>query len=205
MAYPSYRAFAALFCIFVALTIAFTACTTTTQTYSSSHTTEEATPEEYVIGPEDVLEISVWQNEDVSRVVSVRPDGKISLPLLHDVQAAGHTATELKEVIKRDLKPYIGTPEVTVIVQQINSWRIYVQGEVQQPGVVPIRSRTTLSQVISMVGGFTEFAKESRIQILREDKEGKREIIPIDYTLIMKGESPALDIYLKPGDTIIVP
>jgi len=201
---PQDRPCVTFFCIIFALSLPLAACTTSTQTVSIPDPGGDLTPEEYVIGPEDVLEISVWQNEDVSRVVSVRPDGKISLPLLHDIQAAGLTATELKEVIKKDLQPYIGTPEVTVIVQQINSWRIYVQGEVQQPGVVPIRSRTTLSQVISMVGGFTEFAKESRIQIVRE-REGERETIPIDYSLIMKGESPALDIYLKPGDTIIVP
>jgi len=124
--------------------------------------------------------------------------------LLHDIQAAGLTATELKEVIKKDLKPYMEAPEVTVIVQQINSWRIYVQGEVQKPGVYPIRSRTTLSQVISMVGGFTEFAKEGKIQVVR-DSGGEREIIPINYKLIMDGEAPSLDIYLRPGDTIIVP
>jgi len=190
--------------VLFALSLLPLACTNTTQRAAIKAAAEEITAEEYVIGPEDVLEISVWQNQDVSRVVNVRPDGKISLPLLHDIQAAGLTASELKEVIKKELQPYIGAPEVTVIVQQINSWRIYVQGEVKSPGVYPIRSRTTLSQVISMVGGFTEFAKKSKIQIVRE-REGQRETIPIDYGLIVKGESPALDIYLKPGDTIIVP
>ncbi len=187
-----------------ALSMLFTACASSTRTTSPADAENTAVPKEYVIGPEDVLEISVWQNQDVSRVVSVRPDGKISLPLLQDIQAAGLTAAELKDVIKRDLKPYIGTPEVTVIVQQINSWRIYVQGEVHNPGVYPIRSRTTLSQAISMVGGFTEFAKKSRIQIVRE-RGDKKEIIPIDYNLILNGKSPTQDIYLKPGDTIIVP
>jgi polysaccharide export outer membrane protein len=178
-------------------------CATSASTVPSD-AGEEPAAEEYVIGPEDVLEISVWQNQDVSRVVSVRPDGKVSLPLLHDIQAAGLTATELKEVIARDLKPYMEVPEVTVIVQQINSWRIYVQGEVRTPGVYPIRSRTTLSQVISMAGGLTEFAKEGRIQVVRESG-GQRETIPVDYSLVRKGASGAQDIYLEPGDTIIVP
>ena len=204
MAHPSNKLYARFPSLLLALTITFAGCSSSGKTRPLASEMDDTLRQEYVIGPEDVLEISVWQNQDVSRVVTVRPDGKISLPLIHDIQAAGLTATELKEVIKRDLMPYIGAPEVTVIVQQINSWRIYVQGEVQKPGVYPIRSRTTLSQVISMVGGFTEFAKESKIQIVRESK-GEREIIPIDYSLIMKGESPGQDIYLKPGDTIIVP
>jgi polysaccharide export outer membrane protein len=97
----------------LALSLLFTACTASTQRASLSETTNDLTPEEYVLGPEDVLEVSVWQNQDVSRVVSVRPDGKISLPLLHDIQAAGLTATELKEVIKKDLQPYIGLVDIT--------------------------------------------------------------------------------------------
>jgi polysaccharide export outer membrane protein len=204
MGHPQNRPCATFFCILFALSLLCTACTTSTRTASLPDTAAEITPEEYVIGPEDVLEVSVWQNQDVSRVVSVRPDGKISLPLLHDIQAAGLTATELKEVIKRDLKPYIGAPEVTIIVQQINSWRIYVQGEVQNPGVYPIRSRTTLSQVISMTGGFTEFAKERKIQVVREG-EGEREIIPIDYSLIIMGVAPAVHIDMNRGYTNSVP
>ena len=93
---------------------------------------------------------------------------------------------------------------MAVIVQQINSWRIYVQGEVQNPGVYPIRSHTTVSQAISMVGGLTEFAKESKIKVVR-NRGGKRETIKVNYNRIVSGESPSLDIYLKPGDTLIVP
>jgi polysaccharide export outer membrane protein len=204
MGHPRGRLFAETFLLLLAFSIAITGCTTSTYKASMPDSTKEMSPKEYVIGPEDVLEISVWQNEDVSRVVNVRPDGKISLPLLHDIQAAGLTAEELKEVIARGLKPYMDVPEVTVIVQEINSWRIYVQGEVRTPGVYGIRSRTTLSQVISMAGGFTEFAKESKVQVLRE-RGGEREIIPVDYSLILKGDPKAEDIYLEPGDTIIVP
>ncbi|MBM3301421.1 MAG: polysaccharide biosynthesis/export family protein, partial [Deltaproteobacteria bacterium] len=115
----------------------------------------------YLIGAEDVLEISVWQNQDLSRTVTVRPDGVISLPLVGDVQAAGMTPQALKIEIGRKLVPYMDAPNVAVIVQQINSWRIYVQGEVRSPGVYPIRSQVALSQAITMAGGLTEFAKTS--------------------------------------------
>jgi len=190
--------------LLLALSIAFAGCATSGKTAPVTSEMDETPSKDYVIGPEDVLEISVWQNEDVSRVVAVRPDGKISLPLIHDIQAAGLTAEELKEVVAEELEPYVDTPEVTVIVEQINSWRIYVQGEVREPGVYPIRSKTTLSQVISMVGGFTEFAKESKIQVVR-NRGGERETIKVNYNRIVSGQSPAQDIYLEPGDTIIVP
>jgi len=104
----------------------------------------------------------------------------------------------------QELEPYVDTPEGTVIVEQINSWRIYVQGEVREPGVYPIRSQTTLSQVISMAGGFTEFAKEGKIQVVR-NRGGERETIKVNYNRIVSGQSPAQDIHLEPGDTIIVP
>jgi protein involved in polysaccharide export with SLBB domain len=113
MRHPQIRPCATFCCMLLALSLLFTACTASTQRASLSETTNDLTPEEYVLGPEDVLEVSVWQNQDVSRVVSVRPDGKISLPLLHDIQAAGLTATELKEVIKKDLQPYIGLVDIT--------------------------------------------------------------------------------------------
>ena len=160
--------------------------------------------EEYVIGAEDVLEIAVWQNQDLSRTVTVRPDGKISLPLVHDIQAAGLTPDELKQALTRSLRPYMDAPNVTVIVQQINSWRIFVQGEVRTPGVYPIKSRTTLSQAIALAGGFTEFARKGKIKILRR-KNGRTETISVNYNRIVSDPRSELDIYLKPGDTVIVP
>jgi polysaccharide export outer membrane protein len=190
--------------LLLALSIVFAGCASSGRTASQTSQKDDTLRKEYVIGPEDVLEISVWQNEDVSRVVAVRPDGKISLPLIHDIQAAGLTAAELKEVVTQELKPYVETPEVTVIVEQINSWRIYVQGEVQNPGAYPIRSHTTVSQVISMVGGLTEFAKESKILVVR-NRGGERETIKVNYNRIVNGKSPDQDVYLQPGDTIIVP
>jgi polysaccharide export outer membrane protein len=164
---------------------------------------EDADSEAYVIGPEDVLEISVWQNPDLSRTVTVRPDGRISLPLINDIHAAGLTPEKLKQVITERLKPFIETSDVAVIVQQINSWRVYVQGEVNSPGIYPFRSRISLSQAISMAGGFTEFAKKSRIQILRK-QSSYTEVITVNYDDIMSGISLKEDLLLRPGDTIIV-
>jgi len=164
----------------------------------------EAGAEAYVIGPEDVLEISVWQNQDLSRTVTVRPDGRISLPLINDVQAAGLTTEELKNQIAARLKPYVEVPNVAVIVQQINSWRVYIQGEVRSPGVYPLRSQTRISQAIAMAGGFTEFAKKGKIRVVRKTR-GATEFIDVNYNNILSNKSVQDDIYLRPGDTIIVP
>jgi len=158
----------------------------------------------YLIGAEDVLEISVWQNQDLSRTVTVRPDGVISLPLVGDVQAAGMTPQALKIEIGRKLVPYMDAPNVAVIVQQINSWRIYVQGEVRSPGVYPIRSQVALSQAITMAGGLTEFAKTSRIRVVRRTKK-RTEVIQINYNHVIKGREDANNLLLMPGDTVIVP
>ncbi|MEW6442110.1 MAG: polysaccharide biosynthesis/export family protein [bacterium] len=165
---------------------------------------EQGSFEAYVIGPEDVLEISVWQNQDLSRTVTVRPDGKISLPLVNDIQAAGLTPEELKARIRAGLKPYTEDPHVAVIVQQINSWRYYIQGEVRTPGVYPIRTHTTISQAVAMAGGFTEFAKKSKIQVYRKWK-GFSEVIEVDFDEVLSDQAAERDIYLKPGDTIVVP
>lgn len=169
-----------------------------------SRSQADAGPEAYVIGPEDVLEISVWQNQDLSRTVTVRPDGRISLPLINDVQAAGLTPEELKNQIAARLKPYVELPNVAVIVQQINSWRVYLQGEVRSPGVYPLRSQTRISQAIAMAGGFTEFAKKGKIRVVRKTR-GSTEFIDVNYNNILSNKSVHDDIYLKPGDTIIVP
>lgn len=160
--------------------------------------------EVYVIGPEDVLEISVWQNQDLSRTVTVRPDGKISLPLVNDIPAAGMTPEQLKREITRGIQPYVETPEVAVIVQQINSWRFYIQGEIRSPGVYPLRSNTTLSQAVTLAGGFTEFAKKGKIQIFRK-WQGYSQILEVNYNRILSGKAVDEDVTLRPGDTIVVP
>ena len=165
---------------------------------------KEKALDEYLIGPEDVLEISVWQNQDLTRTVAVRPDGMISIPLVGDIQAASLTPDQLKEAIAQNLKPFMDDPLVAVIVQEINSWRIYMQGEVRSPGVYPIRSHITISQAITLAGGFTEYAKESKIRVVRPRKN-YTEIIKVNYNKIVSGKGVQEDVVLIPGDTVIVP
>jgi polysaccharide biosynthesis/export protein len=162
-------------------------------------------PEVYTIGPEDVLEIAVWQNQDLSRTVTVRPDGMISLPLINDVQAAGLTPEGLKTEIARKLIDFLkGTPELSVIVVEANSRKFYVQGEVRTPGTYPLRSPTTVSQAITLAGGFTEFAKKNKIRVIRRC-HGAPEVMEVNYRSIIKAGSPEDDFPLMPGDTILVP
>lgn len=161
---------------------------------------------EYVIGPEDVLEISVWKNEDLSKVVTVRPDGKISLPLIGDVTAKGLTPTELTDAIVVKLKEYQKTVVVSVIVNGINSYKIFVFGDVNTPGAYTLKRRTTLLQAIAMAGGFNQFASKNSIVVVRETPDGgtKKINVRID-DIIYKDDSAGRNIILKPGDTIFVP
>jgi polysaccharide export outer membrane protein len=160
--------------------------------------------ESYVIGPEDVLSINVWKEEALSKTVPVRMDGKISLPLLDDVQAAGYTARQLKEVLTKRLKEFIENPNVSVIVTEANSYKVYVSGQVRTPGVYRLRSETTLLQIIPMAGGFTEWANQKKILVIRKE-EGKEMRITINYKKIIKGDASESNLILKAGDTIIVP
>ena len=158
-------------------------------------------PETYQIGPEDLLQISVWKNEALSRLVPVRPDGKISLPLLNDVQAAGLTALELREILARKLGDYMPNPEVSVIVSEVRSFKVSVMGEVAKPGRYELKSWATVLDVLAMAGGFTQFASRSRIVILQADgKTMKR--IPFNYNRVA-GEQE--NFYLRNGDIILVP
>ena len=186
----------------VILSFLLLACATTpTKTQESESV---ASSRQYTLGSEDVIEVSVWKEEDFSKVVLIRPDGRISLPLIGDIQAAGLTAEKLTENIKKALGDYVDSPTVSVIVQQINSLKIFIQGEVASPGVLELRSNTTLLQAISLAGGFTEWAKKDKIAILR--RSGDKEIrIPVDYEKILSGKDPSQNILLKRGDTIIVP
>jgi len=158
----------------------------------------------YVIGPEDVLFIHVWKEEALSRTVPVRMDGKISMPLIDEIQAAGLTPLQLKEVLVEKLKEFVEAANVSVIVMEANSFKVYVYGQVRTPGVYRIRSETTLLQIIPMAGGFTEWANQKKILIIRkENGEDKR--ITVNYKKIVKGDDPGSDAVLKAGDTIIVP
>ena len=158
----------------------------------------------YVIGPQDVLDIDVWKEAELTRSVPVRPDGKISLPLLNDVQAAGLTPTQLSEEITTDLKKFITDPQVTVIVTQINSQRVYILGEMTRPGAYPLLPGMTVLQALSSAGGFTPFANMKKIYVLRNEG-GKQEKFPFNYKDVVKGKNAGENIVLKAGDQIVVP
>jgi polysaccharide biosynthesis/export protein len=158
----------------------------------------------YVIGPQDVVDISVWKEPDLSRTVPVRPDGKISLPLLNDIQAAGLTPGQLGAQIASNLTKYVTNPQVTVIISQINSQRIYILGEVARAGSYTLLPDMTVLQALSDAGGFTAFANSKRIYVLRQDN-GKQQKIPFNYKDVISGKNPSQNIAVKAGDTIIVP
>ena len=159
--------------------------------------------DQYMIGPEDVLYIHVWKEEALTRTVPVRMDGKISLPLIQEVKAAGLTPLQLKEVLMRKLKEFIENPIVSVTVMEANSYKVYVTGMVRSPGVYRLRSETTVFQIISLAGGFTEWANPRKILIVRKE-DGREKRIAVNYKKIMSGNTGS-DIILKTGDTIIVP
>jgi polysaccharide export outer membrane protein len=159
---------------------------------------------EYLIGTEDVLQINVWKEADISSSVPVRPDGKISLPLLNDVQAAGLTPLQLASDIGERLKQFITEPHVTVIVTAMNSRRAYVMGQVTRQGAVPLVSNLTVLQALSSAGGPVQFANTKKIYILRTEG-GEQKRLPFNYDAVIRGKSPEQNINLKPGDTIVVP
>ena len=158
----------------------------------------------YVIAPDDVLAIDVWKEAEITRTVPVRPDGKISLPLLNDVQAAGLTATDLASVIAERLKKFIANPQVTVIVTTVNSQKIFILGEVPRPGVTPLLPNMTVLQAVSSAGGFTQYANQKGIYVLRTEN-GQQVKYPFNYREVVKGVNIQQNIMLKPGDTIVVP
>ncbi len=159
---------------------------------------------DYILGAEDLIEVMVWKNPDLSTTVFVRPDGKISLPLIGDLQAAGLTSIELRDSIKVLLRRYKKTPEVSVIVREINSFSIFFVGEVVQPGKIKLKSETSFLQAMTLVGGFTEFANVKNIVLLRREN-GQEQRIKINYKDIVSGKNPDSNIMLKRGDTILVP
>jgi polysaccharide export outer membrane protein len=158
---------------------------------------------DYVIGPEDVLHIAVWKEADLTATLPVRPDGKISLPLLNDVQAAGLTPMQLADSLTEKLKKYVASPRVTVVVTAINSKRIYMVGEVGHTGAVPMLPNMTVLQALSSAG-MTQFANTKKIYVLRM-QNGKQQKLPVNYRKLVKGEQMEQNYVLQPGDTIVIP
>jgi polysaccharide export outer membrane protein len=163
-----------------------------------------AAAEDYRIGAEDVLQVTVWRNDNLSREVAVRPDGKISMPLLNDVQAAGLTALELRNEIARRLKEYVTAPDVTVAVKEIKSLRINVVGEVQKPGVLDLKRRVTVLEAIALAGGLTPFAKANDLVVIRKQPDGRTLRIGVKYKDLIRGDDRQ-NILLQRDDTIYVP
>ena len=171
---------------------------------TSAAFTSQAGPE-YVIGPEDVLHIAVWKENDLTATLPVRPDGKISLPLLEDdVQASGLTPKQLADSVTEKLKKYIADPRVTVVVTAINSKRIYMVGEVLRPGAMSMLPNMTVLQALSSAG-LNQFANTKGIYVLRTDSGGKQQKLPVNYRKLVKGEQIEQNYALQPGDTIVVP
>jgi polysaccharide export outer membrane protein len=158
----------------------------------------------YIIGPEDELIVSVWKEPDITRSVPVRPDGKISLALLNDVQATGLTPMQLGFAITEKLKNFISEPQVTIIVTRINSQRVFIVGEVAKAGIYTLVPNMTALEAISTAGGFSPFAKRTKVFILRREN-GTVATIPFNYKQAVRSHRPELDIVLKPGDRIVVP
>ena len=164
---------------------------------------------EFLLGPEDVLEVTVWHNQDLSRTVVVRPDGKISLPLIGDVQASGLNASQVAAKIAARLTEFKENPNVSVSLKEVNSYFIFVLGEVLKPGKYPLKSYATVLQGVSMAGGFTIYASKNRMQVIRtQTSEGGKENqirIPVPYNELVSGKGEIENFILKSGDTIVVP
>jgi polysaccharide biosynthesis/export protein len=169
----------------------------------ATHSAGRAVPPDYVIGADDTLHISVWKEPDMTVSLPVRPDGKISIPLLDDVQAAGMTPMQLAASIKEKLKKYIEDPRVTVVVTAMNSQRVFVLGEVSHSGPMPLLPSMTVLQALSSAG-FTQFSNLKGIYLLRT-QDGQETKIPFNYKDAIRGKSTQNNLMLKPGDTIVVP
>lgn len=174
-----------------------------------SYKVDMVPPGEFLLGPEDVLIVTVWKNQDLSREVVIRPDGLISMPLIGDVPAANMTANNLAKRISDRLTEYMASPIVSVQLKEVNSYFIYVLGEVTKPGKYPLKSYANVMQGISLAGGFTPFAKKNKMKVLRTTLNGSSEKhqteIPVQYDDILGGNATLGNFYLRSGDVIVVP
>jgi len=159
----------------------------------------------YVIGANDVLAINVWKEPDISRSVPVRSDGKISLPLVGEVQASGQTPQLLEQDIAKRLQSYLSDPEVTVIVTDSKSQKVNILGMVARPGAYLLASSTTVLDAVAMAGGFKDFAKQKSIYVLRQSPDGTQKRMPFNYKEVIKGKNPEQNVRLQAGDTVVVP
>jgi polysaccharide export outer membrane protein len=201
-----------LLCDIVAAQTAPSAGTPSTSTTNSAaataaHPADDAKAHDntFVIGNDDVLSINVWNEPNISRVIPVRSDGKISLPLAGEIQAAGQTPLKLEQDITGRLKSYIAEPEVTVMVQEIKSQKFNILGQVNKPGSYVLGSSLTVLDAIAAAGGFRDFAKQKNIYVLRQNADGTQTKLPFNYKEVLKGQNLAQNIKLQPRDTIVIP
>ena len=159
----------------------------------------------YLIGKEDVLNISVWKEPEISKVVPVRPDGKITLPLMGEIQASGLTPRKLQDNITEGLRAYVSNPAVTVIVQEVKSLKFNIVGEITKPGSYPLIEPMTVLDAIAVGGGLKDFAKSGRIYVLRANADGSHAKLAFDYKNVIKGKKLSENVELLPGDTVVVP
>jgi polysaccharide biosynthesis/export protein len=162
-------------------------------------------PEGFVIGVEDILNVNVWKEPEMSRIVPVRPDGMITLPLIGEIQAKGMTPVQLQDQITASLKKFMSDPQVTVIVAEVHSLTFNVVGLVLKPGYYPLTRRMTVLDAIALSGGFQPFAKQKKVYILRTQADGKQVRIPFNYKDVIKGKRPDENIELQPRDTVVIP
>jgi polysaccharide export outer membrane protein len=201
------RTLAALFVAAATLLTAVLAAPAAAQKSPVSVTvrTDQEPANAYAIGIGDVLELTVWKNPELSVVVPVRPDGRVSVPLLGDIQAAGMTPLALKATLTDGFKEYVTAPGVSVVIKEINSRKVFVTGEVKTPGAFDLQPRTKVMQVLALAGGLTPYAK-GRVVLLRDGRDGKDDKrFEISLAGIISGKKPADNLVLLPGDTLIVP
>lgn len=160
---------------------------------------------EYVIGPDDVLSVNVWKEPEISRTLPVRPDGNISLPLVGDLVASGRTPAELQNEIRQQLVTYLSDPEVAVVVQEAKSHKFNIVGEVEKPGSYVMTSPMTVLDAIALAGGLRDFARATKIYVLRVNTDGSRVRLPFNYKQVIRGNDLKADVQLEPRDTIVVP
>lgn len=200
---PAHVAFSACLAVVVALIIG-----SMTQLKSQDKVVASDTKQadaNYLIGPSDILTISVWKDAELSRTLPVRPDGKISLPLIGELPVSGLTTKAVQDIITQKLRVYISDPQVTVIIQEVKSRTYSILGKVAKPGSYPLGKPTRVLEAIAIAGGFTDFAQQSKIYIMRPESSGATQTISFDYKKAIKRHSPAENTELQNGDTIIVP
>ena len=176
----------------------------TAESASSARAADVAVPPGYVIGPDDLLSIVYWKDKDMSSDAQVRPDGKISLPLINEITAAGLTPEELRRKITEESKRFMEDASITVVVRQINSRKVFITGEVNKPGPYPLTSPTSVMQLIAMAGGLREYANSKKIVIMRTEN-AKSVSLPFNYPAVTSGKNLKQNVELKPGDTVVVP